>query len=174
MIDMVKRIHEKSDETLIVAEITYLLHIRKVNQEYDRRGSGSMEGQLNLLLNSYSQFEYNYKVLVVLIESGYIQSVLMANLQEYPKFLVGILDNSDRGLVKEACCRRIIKFFGKSRKDDGADEGDAGKIEFITLVEPLTSIITRSKENGARLTALSVMAIVNMCTFSEDIKDIFL
>ena len=54
MIDMVKKIHEKSDETLIVAEITYLLHIRKVNQEYDRRGSGSMEGQLNLLLNSYS------------------------------------------------------------------------------------------------------------------------
>lgn len=99
---------------------------------------------------------------------------MASNLSDYPQFLVGILQNSDRLLVKEACCRRIIKFFGKSRKDDGGDEGDAGKIEFITLVEPLTSIISRSKENGARLTALSVMAIVNMCNFSEDIKDIFL
>ena len=55
-----------------------------------------------------------------------------------------------------------------------SDEGDTGKIELITLIEPLTSVITRSKENGVRLTALAVMAIVNMCNFSADIKDIFL
>ena len=54
MVDMVKKIPEKQDEALIVAEITYLLHIRKVNQEYDRRGSVTLEGQLDLLLNSYS------------------------------------------------------------------------------------------------------------------------
>ena len=41
-------------------------------------------------------------------------------------------------------------------------------------IEPLAEIVSRSKENGAKLTALSVMAIVNMCNFSEDIKDIFL
>ena len=78
--------------------------------------------------------------------------------------------------MKEACCRRIIKFFGKSRKDEGGDGDDvnSGKIEFITLVEPLTSIMSRSKENGARLTALSVMSIVNMCNYSEDMKEIFL
>ena len=54
MVDMIKKIPEKQDEALIVAEITYLLHIRKVNQEYDRRGSVTLEGQLDLLLNSYS------------------------------------------------------------------------------------------------------------------------
>ena len=54
MVDMVKKIPEKQDEALIVAEITYLLHIRKVNQEYDRRGSVTLEDQLDLLLNSYS------------------------------------------------------------------------------------------------------------------------
>ena len=54
MVDMIKKIPEKQDEALIVAEITYLLHIRKVNQEYDRRGSVTLEDQLDLLLNSYS------------------------------------------------------------------------------------------------------------------------
>lgn len=49
-----------------------------------------------------------------------------------------------------------------------------GKIEFINLVEPLAALLSRAHENGVRLTALSLMAIVNMCNFSEDIKDIFL
>jgi len=77
----------------------------------------------------------------------------------------------------------IIKYFGKKKKDDAAGAGpasgqdggeDAHKIEFINLVEPLVSIVSRSKENGSKLTALSIMSIVNMCNFSEDIKDIFL
>ena len=76
----------------------------------------------------------------------------------------------------------IIKFFGKKKEkaeaagpasgQEGGDDG--GKIEFINLVEPLVQIISRSRENGVKLTALSLMAIVNMCNFSEDIKDIFL
>jgi hypothetical protein len=41
-------------------------------------------------------------------------------------------------------------------------------------VDPLVQILQRQKENGAKLTALSVMAIVNLCNYSEDIKDIFL
>jgi len=75
----------------------------------------------------------------------------------------------------------IIKFFGSKKGKDaekeaigGENNADVGKIEFINLVEPLTSIISRQKEYGPKLTALSVMAIVNMCNFSEDIKDIFL
>ena len=73
----------------------------------------------------------------------------------------------------------IIKFFGKNKSKDGeggaaAIGGDGGKIEFINLVEPLVTILSRWKENSDRLTALSTMAIVNMCNFSEDIKDIFL
>lgn len=72
----------------------------------------------------------------------------------------------------------IIKYFGKyESKDVGAGEGEGdadGKIEFINLVEPLIQIITKIKESGQKLAALSVMALVNMCNFSEDIKDIFL
>lgn len=41
-------------------------------------------------------------------------------------------------------------------------------------MDPLVQILQRQKENGAKLTALSVMAIVNLCNYSEDIKDIFL
>ena len=45
------------------------------------------------------------------------------------------------------------------------------------MVEPLVQVVSRSKENGVamhKLTALSIMAILNMCNYSEDIKDIFL
>jgi len=34
--------------------------------------------------------------------------------------------------------------------------------------------MNRPQDNGVKLTSLSIMAIVNMCNFSEDIKDIFL
>ena len=77
----------------------------------------------------------------------------------------------------------IIKLFGKKNSrageaagpasgQDGGDEGS--KIEYIILIEPLVQILQRPKENGAKLTALSVMALVNLCNYSEDIKDIFL
>lgn len=78
----------------------------------------------------------------------------------------------------------IIKYFGKKKdKEPGSSGGpasgqdggdDGGKIEFINMVEPLINIINRSRENGTKLTALSLMAIINMSNFSEDIKDIFL
>lgn len=77
----------------------------------------------------------------------------------------------------------IIIFFGKKKennavaKPDGpqADkDDDGGKIEFINLVEPLITIINRVDDYGTKLCALSIMALVNMCNYSEDIKDIFL
>ena len=63
----------------------------------------------------------------------------------------------------------IIKFFGK-----GGNDEDDGKINYINLIEPLITILSRSKENGSKLTGLSVMAIVNMCNFVDDFKDIFI
>lgn len=69
----------------------------------------------------------------------------------------------------------IIKYFGKKNDKDGAPdlEEDSKKIEFINLVEPLIHSISRYKENGVKLTALSLMAIVNLCNFSEDVKEMF-
>jgi len=75
----------------------------------------------------------------------------------------------------------IIIFFGKKKEksasanDKQADkDDDGGKIEFINLVEPLINIINRIDDYGTKLAALSIMALVNMCNYSEDIKDIFL
>lgn len=121
----------------------------------------------------------NLKVLVVLIETQYCQTILTESFEksDYPKFLFSILINCNQNYIKHAVCRMIIKYFGK-RKDakDGAQdiEEDAKKIEFITLVEPLVKIMSRYKESGVKLTALSIMAIVNMCNFSEDVKEMFL
>lgn len=74
----------------------------------------------------------------------------------------------------------IIKYFGGGKKK-GTDanaptdiEENAVKIEFINLVEPLIKIMSRYKESGVKLTALSIMAVVNMCNFSEDVKEMFL
>ena len=94
-------------------------------------------------MQNYQEFEFNPKVLVVLIETGYIQAALSSesNKSEYRKFLITILRETDRNFVKEACCRRIIKFFGKDEKVE-RDEPD-GKIEFINLVEPLAAIMNR-------------------------------
>lgn len=103
----------------------------------------------------------------------------MLDKSSYPKFLITVLKECDRSYIKQSVCRMIIKFFGKKKKDDaagpasGQDGDDSLKIEFITLVEPLVAIVSRPKENGVKLTALSIMSIVNMCNFSEDIKDIF-
>lgn len=95
----------------------------------------------------------NFKVLVVLIENNYCQNQLnQLNKSDYPKFLITVLKETDKKYLKEACCRMIIKFFGKHEIKDlynGEGEGDAeGKIEFINLVEPLIQIITKMKENG--------------------------
>lgn len=68
----------------------------------------------------------------------------------------------------------IIKFFGKGGNDQDDEEKDDGKINYINLIEPLITIVSRSKENGSKLTGLSVMAIVNMCNFVDDFKDIFI
>ena len=65
----------------------------------------------------------------------------------------------------------IIKCFGKNTD---LVEDDLDKSQMDILIEPLISILFRSKENGANLTSLSIMAIVNMCMFVDGFKDIFI
>ena len=45
------------------------------------------------------------------------------------------------------------------------------KIEFINLVEPLIKTMRNTINN---LVQLAAAALVNLCNFSEDIKDIFM
>lgn len=49
------------------------------------------------------------------------------------------------------------------------DEGS--KIEFINLVEPL---IATMKTGNFNLASLAASALVNLCNYSDDIKDIFI
>lgn len=58
---------------------------------------------------------------------------------------------------------------GASAANRKADENS--KIEFINLVEPL--IITMKNANF-NLTSLAASALVNLCNYSDDIKDIFI
>jgi len=62
----------------------------------------------------FRAFDMNHKVLVVLIESGYIQSILnQTDKSDYPRFLITVLKNCDEAFIKNAVCRMIIKYFGK-------------------------------------------------------------
>ena len=67
-------------------------------------------------MQNYNSFAFNNRVLVVLIETGFCQQILgSARKDIYPKFLMSVLYNSNRNFIKEACCKMIIKFFGKKK-----------------------------------------------------------
>lgn len=113
-----------------------------------------------------------------------------------------------RSMVKEACCRQIIKFFenesrnlsqssqaaqkskSKKTKDKKGGEDEEGegaqrkhlkqdrvrlededdKVDFVKLVKPL--LLTMQSDNQ-ELAAMAAIALVNLCNYSEDIKEIF-
>jgi hypothetical protein len=109
------------------------------------------------------------------------------------------LVNTERIKLKEASCRQIIKLFAEDKRKEGKGgktPGDGGgttagggptpgggpggsskneeestKIEFINLVEPL---IQTMRDSNFNLASLSASALVNLCSYSDDIKDIFI
>ena len=105
---------------MIETEICYMLHIRAKGDDQEftgRKESVTLMTQLEVLGGQqYNTFSYNPKVMIVLIESGYIWDKMRNNRpDEYPKLLITILQNSDRKVMKEACCRQIIKYFGRQK-----------------------------------------------------------
>jgi hypothetical protein len=60
------------DERIIKEELAYLLHIRRKGVEYSRKQESSLDKALQDILNDFHNYEMNNKVLVVLIETGYI------------------------------------------------------------------------------------------------------
>ena len=54
--------------------------------------------------------------------------------------------------------------------DPKRQEEESSKIEFINLVDPLIQTMKNSNYN---LASLSASALVNLCYYSTDIKDIF-
>lgn len=64
---------EDTEEILVNKELSYLLHIRKKGKEYDRAAAqnSNLAREFRDLMNSYSQYDYNPRVLVQLIETGH-------------------------------------------------------------------------------------------------------
>lgn len=106
-------------------QICYMLHIRDANTDFQVKNIyQALQKILSLNENQdLSSLDMNYKVLVVLIEQGFIQTILNANgdKQEYPKFLIKVLA-SDKNYVKEACCRMIIKYFAHEKNQVDNDD----------------------------------------------------
>lgn len=72
LIGFLQKVTESQHITIISKEIGYLLHIRKIGKDYDRT-TESLQGMLTELMNNYSAYTMNYRVLAVLIETNYIQ-----------------------------------------------------------------------------------------------------
>ncbi|CDW74435.1 arm repeat protein [Stylonychia lemnae] len=195
-IKMIQNVTESQDEMNLKDELVYLLHIREKNRGFQRTGEPITTIIKNFIGSNEPQM-YNENVLIVMIESGYLQQEFsFLNPKDYPDFLIHILKSSERIKVKEAACRKIIKLFAEKKKENGgkgpttpgggvtaggpkhtnggpsmkkADE--SSKIEFINLVEPL---INTMKTGNYNLASLSTQALVNLCNYSDDIKDIFI
>lgn len=118
---------EEEDERIVNEEFSYLLHIRKKGKEYQRVENQHIGKEFKELMNGYKQYDYNHRVLVELIETGYVQDALnIMNKSDYPKFLITILKESDKNFVKESVCRMIIKYFGKKKSSN--NDHSAGPI----------------------------------------------
>ncbi|TNV85265.1 hypothetical protein FGO68_gene15236 [Halteria grandinella] len=191
LIKLLGQVTETKDEYAVKKEIQYLLNVRKVGMRYERTDE-SIASTVKNLVSSPGEYVFNERVLMVLIESGYIQEQFsLLNPGEYPGFLKYILQSSQRIKLKEAACRQIIKLFQMSGKNESKQmtpgaplkgtmagqgaasrkEEESSKIEFINLVDPLISTM---KTQNFNLASLSASALVNLCNYSDDIKDIFI
>jgi hypothetical protein len=90
----------------IKKEILYLLHSRKIGHRYERSDEATITSVIKGIISSPGEYHFNERVLVVLIESGYIQKEFsFLNPGDYPTFLKFILVNTERIKLKEASCR---------------------------------------------------------------------
>lgn len=90
----------------IKKEILYLLHCRKIGHKYERTEDGTITSVIKNIVSSPGEYLFNERVMVVLIESGYIQKEFsFLNPGDYPTFLKYILVNTERIKLKEASCR---------------------------------------------------------------------
>mmetsp|Transcript_41226 Transcript_41226/g.30304 ORF Transcript_41226/g.30304 Transcript_41226/m.30304 type:complete len:117 (+) Transcript_41226:375-725(+) len=116
---MMRLVSDPSDEMLLKDEIRYLLHMKKVDNSYERNND-SLVNVIQNLLNTPKLYGYNERVLVTLIESGYVQEEFrLMNSNDYPNFLIFMLVKNNAMKVKEACCRKMIKLFADKKKTPG-------------------------------------------------------
>ena len=71
LIRMIGNVTETLDELNLKTELLYLLHVRKHNTKYERTGE-PITSVIKGIINSPGDFTFNEKVLVVLVETGYI------------------------------------------------------------------------------------------------------
>lgn len=71
MIRMIANVTETYDELSLKSEILYLLHVHKIGTRYERN-SEPITSVIKGIINSPKEFTFNEKVLIVLIETGYI------------------------------------------------------------------------------------------------------
>ena len=89
---MLDKVAESKDETAIINEIAYLLHVRWKGKAYDREDEAvcmDINKHFRELMQDFKGHELNPRVLVVLIETEFCQKKMnMMNKSDYPLFLI--------------------------------------------------------------------------------------
>lgn len=104
LLHMAQAVTEGRDELLLKQEISYLLNVRKKGGRYDRVHCDPLPAQIKNSVNE--EYVCNERVLVILIETGFIHKELSyLNPSEYPLFLRNLLETRTTSKLKEASCR---------------------------------------------------------------------
>ena len=116
-LELLDPVTDSGDDSILKRELLYLLHPRKTGNPHERKDEPITSAIKNITSSSPGEYQYNERVMMTLIEAGYIQQEFsFINPSEYTKFLKYILSSSERGSLKEAACRLIIKLFGPDKK----------------------------------------------------------
>ena len=71
---MLGKVKDSKVETEIIEQINYLLHVRKVGKEFQlEQSTNTLDNNLRDLMSNFKSYTMNFKVLVVLIETGFCQ-----------------------------------------------------------------------------------------------------
>ena len=118
-LELLEPVTDSGDDAILKRELLYLLNPRKTDGRHERNDEPITSAIKNIVSSSPGEYQYNERVMMTLIEAGYIQQEFsFINPAEYTNFLKYILLNSERTNLKEAACRQIIKLFGPDKKQE--------------------------------------------------------
>ena len=117
---------------------------------------------------SKEKFIYNQNIMMILIESKYIEQISSVNEKAglFTKFLVFLMENADSPFIKLSACIQVI--ISQSEKKANANSAVVDNMnEIKNITRPL---LTLYNGDNIQLAIFSCVALTNLCTKAKDVK----
>lgn len=157
------QIRDRKDINQLRRLAGFLLHLRKVNQNYEYHELSNQLKDMKFQdeLNSQVEDDYfNEKVMIIMLEEEFIQRELemSGDFDKMEPLLTYFLGSRSSSIdLKCAACRYVIGVY-------------ASKADNISLKFVLPQLMECIKSNSAKLATLASTAIVNMTRSNEQVK----